>query len=209
MIRTLVSYDDQDFDLGNYFAQSNITLRQRITNPNVNYNDLNGENCTMQSINQAVSNFPPNNFVFVAFSHGENDDLHTSSDRYVTKENAIGFSNSFFYSSACWCANDLAPSLIENQCHSFIGYKGKVQVHPDYYNEFIDCEIHGIVEFLNTDKTIGESYTSMKEKYLEVIERLSEGNIVDTIIAGILVDNHQLLEILGNEDLKASDFYQE
>lgn len=207
MVKTLVSFDNQDFELGDYFAQSNITLRQRIINPNVIYDDLDGENCTMDIINQRVANYTPNNFVFIAFSHGDNDALQTSSDRYVTTENTIGFSNSFFYSSACWCANELAPSLIENQCHSFIGYKGKVQVHPNYYNDFIDCEIHGIVEFFNTDKTIGESYISMKEKYLEVIERLSEGSIVDTIIAGILVDNHQLLEILGNKDLTIADFY--
>lgn len=208
MINTLVSYDDQDIELGPYFELSNNTLRQRINNPHININELNGENCTMASINLAIANYTPNNFIFIAFSHGDDDALITNSERYVTNENSIGFCKSFFYSSACSCGDKLGPSLIDNECHSFIGYTDEIHVHPDYHSDFIDCEIHAIVEFINGEMTIGDSYLAMHEKYDEVILRLSEGNIFDTIVASTLVKNKRHLRILGNKKLTVADFHQ-
>ena len=205
MIKALISYDNQDHALGAYFEKSFVDLKSRIKNPEVTPDCLDGSMCTFNHINNCITAYNADQFVFVAFSHGDDDCLHTSSESYVDSTNSSSFKNSLFYSTACCCSSILGPELIENGCFSFIGYRDKVYIHPDYHSDFVDCEIHAIVEFLNTEITIGDAYKRMHHKYDETILRLASGSIVDTIVASTLVDNQSLLTILGKKDLTLSD----
>ncbi|RTZ01334.1 hypothetical protein EKM02_06180 [Flavobacterium sp. RSP49] len=205
MIKTLISYDDQDYTLGAYFQKSYEELTSRIKNPKIAPNYLDGSMCTFDGVRDGINANNSDKFVFVAFSHGDEDCLQTSSESYVDSTNCPSFKSSLFYSTACSCSSKLGPELIENGCYSFIGYRDTVLIHPDYHNDFIDCEIHAIVEFFNTEITIGEAYKSMHDKYDETVLRLVSGSIVDTLIASTLVGNQSLLTILGNKDLILSD----
>ena len=205
MIKTLISYDDQDHKLGTYFQKSYEELKSRINNPNIIPNYLDGSMCTLTDVNDSISAYNSDKFIFVAFSHGDYDCLQTSSESYVDSTNSSSFKSSLFYTNACSCSSKLGPELIGNGCFSFVGYRDRVYIHPDYHNDFVDCEIHAIVEFLNTDISIGNAYKKMHEKYDETVLRLASGSIADTVIASTLVGNQSLLTILGNESLTRSD----
>jgi hypothetical protein len=209
MINLLVTYDNQDFELGEYFTQSYNMLKERIINSNISFFNLDGENCTEAMINYHTEAFIPNQFIFIGLSHGTYEELNTSSDFYVSKSNSHNFSNSFFYTSACSCSAILGKLLIDKGCLAFIGYDDEIHVLPDYYHEFIECENHGIIEFINTSKTIGEVYKEMHQKYDLAIERLANGDIIETIVAATLVDNKQLLRLLGDDNLNITNFITE
>lgn len=209
MIKTLISYDDQDHSLGSYFLKSSEVLKERVNNSPIIPHYLDGALCTIDHIEKRIQEYNSNKFVFVAFSHGGDHCLHTSSEEYVNSTNSSSFKNTLFYSTACHCSTKLGPTLIEQGCYSFVGYRKEVLIHPDYQDDFIDCEIHAIVEFLNSDVSIGEAYKSMHKKYDETIVRLASGSIEETIIASTLADNQTILTILGDQNLMASDLHSD
>ncbi|MFC0778682.1 hypothetical protein [Flavobacterium sp. HJSW_4] len=210
MINTLISYDDQDFSLGEYFHKSLEELKKRINNSNIAPNYLDGALCTLDHIEQRIKEYNSNKFIFVAFSHGRDNCLHTSSDEYVNSTNSSSFKDTLFYSTACHCSTELGPELIANGCYSFVGYSDKVNIHPEYQDDFINCEIHAIVEFLNSDVSIGDAYKSMHRKYDETIIRLlMSDSMADVITASTLAHNQTLLTILGNQNLMASDLHSD
>lgn len=207
MINLLVACDTDDFHLGDYFTKSHEMLIKNISNPNIISKSIVGDNCVSENINRSIVSLESRQFVFVAFSHGSEDDLNIYGRPYINIENCHNFKGALFYTAACYCATNLGRELVNNGCNAFIGYRDKVHIHPEYYDEFIECENYGILEFINTDKSLNDVYNEMHKKYEDVIERLSGGNIKDTLIASTLLENQEQLEILGNIHIKSTDFY--
>ena len=207
MINLFLAYDDNDQELGDYFEESYDNLLSETSNNTlVITNTLRGLDCSEANVNVHTERYKPNSFIFVAFSHGNEELLRTGNEIFISVNNCHFFSKSLFYTSACECAVTLGPQLMAKGCLAFVGYNGPVDVWEGYYEVFIECENYAIIEFMNSNKTIGVSFSEMKDKYNEAIDDLVLGNTEDKIVASLLVDNRDKLTLLGNADLVVKDF---
>jgi hypothetical protein len=208
MINVFFAYDDNDSDLGDYFEESFNTISSQLsTNEKVKSSSIRGLDCTEANLNSAISSFDFEHFVFIGICHGTEDQLLTESEAFISGANSHFFAKSLFYTSACSCLAVLGNQLVQDGCLSFVGYNGPVEVWEGYYDVFIDCENFGIVEFLNTNKTIGETVAEMITRYNDTIDELSLGNVEDIIVASLLVSNRDKLDILGDKNLTSQDLF--
>ena len=198
MINTFIAYDDNDNDFGVYFTDShNDILAEFKLNELVNNVSISGVNCTEISVNDKLGAMNGNSFIFVAISHG-NEDEFWSHEVYISTNNANRFLNSFIYSTACSTGKKLAQVLIDNGTLAFIGYNDTILVPLDYSNLFYSCENFGIKSFLKNEESIENCYNKLIENYTNEIDILLAGNMEDLIIAATLIDNRDKLIFLGN-----------
>lgn len=168
---------------------------------------LNGLMCTEEQIEAAVTSFDNKRFIFLGFSHGDNNCLETVNDVFVSSNNSSLFSNSLFYTCSCLSGIDLGPELIAKNCSTYIGYNTSFIVIEDYSKYFIECKTSGIKKFLRSDLTIKQSFDFMLKKYQDVIDNLVKGTADEFIAASNLRKNMKGLIFLGNEDLIVKDFF--
>lgn len=206
MIDLLIAYDDNDLVLGDYFETShNQIAGAGIENTTIT--SLRGLDCTEVNITDAINTFNGKSFVFVGLTHGDEDGetLLTDNDVFVSEQNAPCFKHSFFYSTACHIGRELKTHLLNGQCNCFIGYTdASYASYDEFHDVYIDCENYSINEFFKTDKTIEQTYTEMKEYFLQKIEHyMTAGEI---LFAMELERNMVCLIIEGNRSLTRNDF---
>ncbi|MFN8263253.1 MAG: hypothetical protein U0T07_07005 [Chitinophagales bacterium] len=209
MINILAVYDDNDAELAEYFDNSHQYICDCFPdNPNINLQSLNGLSCHQVEIAGRIATFANQPFIFIGISHGKEGCLHTSNHQIVDMANITQFTNSFFYTAACKTAITLGQQLIDNGCLAYIGFKNNVGVidMEEYHEIFIECENHGIIEFLNSNKTIEIVYNEMIEVFTKHYEKLLLGNGLDKLVAIDLLDNRLALERKGNANLTREHF---
>jgi hypothetical protein len=160
---------------------------------------LRGLQCNEANINNAVNPLKANPFLFVGLSHGDETGnyLLTENDAYVSRDNSVNFTNSFFYTTGCNAGLDLRECLMQHGCTVFIGYtnNSKAPLNEDYNSLFIDCELYALKLFISSDSTIDElfnemlNYTQTKIDWLfdkdEIVEAMDlQSNKDCMIIAG-------------------------
>jgi hypothetical protein len=200
MIKIVVAYDDNDSALADYFEESynNFLLSMQAANVNPT-TVLRGLQCNEANINNAVNPLKANPFLFVGLSHGDETGnyLLTENDAYVSRDNSVNFTNSFFYTTGCNAGLDLRECLMQHGCTVFIGYtnNSKAPLNEDYNSLFIDCELYALKLFISSDSTIDElfnemlNYTQTKIDWLfdkdEIVEAMDlQSNKDCMIIAG-------------------------
>jgi hypothetical protein len=206
MINTFIAYDDNDADFGLYFTESHSDVSSDFEKNVLVVNvSLNGLNCTEANINNVLQGMLGNSFVFIALSHG-NEDEFWSHEVYLSSNNAHRLINAFLYSTACSTGKNLGKVLIDNGCVAFIGYGNEVNVLLNNTKLFYSCENYGIKSFLNNNETIGTSYSKLIDNYTEEIYKLFYGSIDDLIVASVLIGNRDSLVLLGNDSLTRDYF---
>lgn len=208
MIKIVVAYDDNDSSLGDYFEESYSNLLQSIQSaqetPTV---VLRGLECTEANVNAAVAVLNVNPFLFVGLSHGDEDGLCllTDNDVFVTESNVMHFANSYFYTTACNVGSVLGKNLIANNCKCFIGCEwSSLATFDEFYDVYIECENFAIGEFLNSTKTIQQTFDEMKLHFDAMIDKYSiEGEI---LFAMELQNNKDCMIIIGDGSLCKHDF---
>jgi hypothetical protein len=206
MINTFIAYHDNDFALGDYFEESHdditavIGVNELVTNVSIR-----GLDCTEANINATLLGLNGGRFVFIALTHGNNDEF-VCNDVFISAANAHYFSNSFFYSTACSTGKNIGKVLVENGCHSFIGYEEEIEIILDYSTAFYSCENFGIKSFLQNDETVEVSYNKMVENYTAQIDKLLAGSMDDLIAATYLISNRDCLTLLGNKTFTRNYF---
>ena len=209
MIRIVVAYDDNDSALGDYFEESYNNFHRSMQAANATPTTvLRGLECDEVSINNAVNPLKADPFLFVGLSHGDDTGnyLLTENDAYVSPDNAVNFTNSFFYTTGCNAGLDLRANLLQKGCKVFIGYtnNSKAPLNEDYNSLFIDCELFALKQFLSSDRTINELFNEMMNFTQTKIDWLFENN--EIVEAMDLQSNKDCMIVDGNSSLTRLDF---
>lgn len=181
MPNLLIVYDDEDPKIGTNSLMCYTHLQDNVSFEEHTVISFDGITCTCENIENAISELQQAPFIFVAYSHGNDDCLRSHyHGEYVNIGNSYFFGDSLFYTNACSTAQLLKGALLEQNCRVYIGYSDQVLIpdSPDLENLFIKCENHAITLFLNTDLTIGECFREMKDLYDRICDTLiDQGNI--------------------------------
>lgn len=204
-INLILAYDHLDDKEGDNFLHCKNHILQNIDNQLVNCFEIDGNSCKPLEIQNTIIALNEANFIFVAYSHGNEDALVSTHGTYLNVENAYFLSNSLFYSSACLVGVNLANRLIEQNCLAVVAYEDefKLPYNSEYDKFFIECENYGIIQFLTSDETLGEIHEKMIEFYNTNIDELYNHNAV---AAQFLTDNRDNLIVLGDKNLQKVHF---
>lgn len=199
MNNLLVIYDNEDSRMGNYFESSHQDLNDKLSSlPHINLQSLNSVQCFSTPIEHHIGTFDGKPFVFIAYSHGNDDSIYIGDDKYIHSQNAYFFGATLFYSCCCLTAKKLGSKLREQGCRIFIGYNSKITSVADETDPYFqDCENSFIHNFLTTDDTIQESLKYMYKKYNEMRLFLAEN--YDLFTASTLENNLTAFEILCDD----------
>jgi len=210
MINIIVAYDNTDTQLGTYFENCKKQLLSTLSklNEHIIYEicEITGNNCNNNYINSLLPKYIPFPFIFIAYSHGNEQALYCGGSNYVEKNiNTHLFLNSLFYTTACSAGKKLGDDLIAQGCSVFIGYKKEKYIFPEKAKQEIStlCDNAGIIEFLSNDITIFEAFKKMEDIYTQQIDNLI--NADDILFVAHLVDAREALVFLGRHDLKKGD----
>lgn len=201
MNNLLIIYDNEDARMGNYFEASHQDLNDKLSLlPHINLKSLNTEQCSSNPIEFHTSTFAGKPFIFIAYSHGNDDSIFIGNNKYIHPQNAYFFAETLFYSSCCLTAKELGKELRKQGCRVFIGYNKSITSVADETDPYFqECENAFIHNFLTTDNTIQESLSFMYKKYHEI--RLFLLSNYDTMTANTLEENLKAFNILcdGND----------
>jgi hypothetical protein len=207
MINVVIAYDNEDGDLGDYFEASFNNIQSTCLGLDYILNsNIPGLQCEENHINSIINTFNPNPFIFIGLSHGYSDGTClVSNHEYVSANNALGFTNSLFYTTACCAATQLGPNLICNGCSCFVGcVDSSYATYADFYPVYADCENYAIKEFLGTDKSIGDTYAEMQAYFDSQIDDLFKRNEILVMLE--LQQNKDCMTILGDKTLTRHNF---
>ena len=199
MAKINISFDHQDNELGHYFASSKVDIIDYIQKKKFGglVHEINSLLCNEPYFDITFPKINNSNFVFVAYSHGRENELTINGNYYVHSDvNSHLFINSFFYAMACNCGIGLGKILIERGAKFFIGYKIEAEaLLGEYMSVSIQCDNYGIKEFLNGE-TLLQSFLNMKENFSSQIDTLVENG--EALRAAYLRKNRDALVFYGD-----------
>ena len=192
MINKVIVYDDNDFELGDYFEISYLDITNNVSLLDyVITNSVDGMTCSINYINNLLTSFNQNPSVFVGISHGNEDEMVMNNcGAYVNSTNAHNFVNSLVFSATCRSAINLGPLLLSNGCNSFIGFiDDALATYEEFYHLYTACENYCIKEFLNTEKSLQTTFDEMMDYFDNQINLLFDGNDDEVLVAMELQSN--------------------
>ena len=206
MTKFIITYDNQDPILGNYFTLCKENLVAFLVEKElVSIVEIQTQNCNKFFIELKISELKEEEkLCFIAYSHGNKNSVVCASEAYVrVNENTHLFNNSIFYSNACLCGVELSIDLIEKGCKAFIGSKDETKVLLLDQNLSAKLDNYALMIFIEQDKTIHDSYNAMLNYYDYEIDRLNdlEGGF-GFGKAAYLVEARDALVFKGDKSLK-------
>ncbi|MDD5150958.1 MAG: hypothetical protein PHC28_10870 [Flavobacterium sp.] len=210
MINKIIVYDDNDFELGEYFETSYQDITDNVSLLNyVTTNSVDGMTCNIEHISDLLSAFNQKPSIFVGISHGNEDEMVMHNcGAYVNATNAHNFSNSLVFSATCRSAKNLGPLLLTKGCNSFIGFiDDALATYDEFYHLYTACENYCIKEFLNTEKSLQTSYDEMMDYFDNQINLLFEGGGDEVLVGMELQSNKDCLVLLGNQSALTKSYY--
>ncbi|WP_339838800.1 hypothetical protein [uncultured Maribacter sp.] len=207
MINLIVSYDDNDVLLGDYFNlsyQDITTYFSAISD--VTIFPIRGLDCTEVNVINLIGSLNHDKFGFIGLSHGNESQLLTDNESFVDIENVAHFKKSLFYTPACDTGIKLGDKIVDDGCYAFIGCINETCVTFEEFNHiYIECENYCIKEFLGTDITIKEAFQNMLNFFDDKIIELLDQNDDEILVAMELIGNKDSFVLLGNENLVKQD----
>ncbi len=195
MINTLLVFDENDKDLGNFFSMCKEDLDEFFDKNEIFPEIIDKISNFEIMLPFKINNFKSEKFVFAAFTHGDKSNLlQSGTNSFVSvSQNLEIFNDSFFYTFACETGKILGQELIKHGCICFIGYDKKTHIWNTFQRPFIDTAVYGLKLFFEGEytKTI---FLKMKERYNEEIDKMYQK---DYVIASILMDNRDALVLYG------------
>ncbi|MES2574067.1 MAG: hypothetical protein V4572_03915 [Bacteroidota bacterium] len=210
MINKIIVYDDNDFELGDYFETSYQDITKNVSLLNyVTTNSVDSLTCNINHISDLLIAFNQSPSIFVGLSHGNEDEMVMNNcGAYVNSTNAHNFSNSLVFSATCRSAKNLGPLLLEKGCNSFIGFiDDALATYDDFYHLYTACENYCIKEFLNTEKSLQTTYDEMMDYFDNQINLLFESGSDEILVAMELQSNKDCLVLLGDQSVLTKSYY--
>jgi hypothetical protein len=208
MINLLITYDDNDSKLADYFDANHQYVSLLVANmPDITVHAMRGLELSQTSLTNKISDFGSQPFLFAGYSHGNCDQLLTDNGVYVCVDNSHLFKDSVFYTTACEVAAILGGELIAKGCSCFIGYAdySLAPTNETYNDLFIECENHALKRFITEDITYGEAFDSMLQKFDDEMMAMFEAN--EIITAMELLHNRERFNIQGDENKKFASLH--
>jgi len=206
MINTILAYDNQDIDLGDFFEKCALMTMNSI-NSNFNVTEINSRclnELTIQIKTEIINTKP---FLFISFTHGSEIELLKGGTTPFISDtlNSSCLRNSFAYCFACYSGNKLGALLVENGAKTFVGYNGELKIQKFFgaFEYFIVCATSGIVSFL-LGESINNAVDKMKEKYTECVDLFYQK---DMVIASWFMEHRDAIVLLGDSKLSMFDLY--
>lgn len=211
MINFIITYDDINKSLGSYFQECHCDFHNFIIeNHEIMsiYEEMGSNKTSMEYINTMTSKYNSKPFIYIAYTHGNQNEFVCNGIPYICARNTINFNNSFIYSTACYTGKKIAHNLLEDGCVTFVGYKdaSHVFINENYRRISINCDNYALKMFLLMDVTIEDAVNSMKRYITSKIDKLEEFH-EDPLYMASLVANREALVCLGNKALKKKDVY--
>lgn len=210
MIRVNIAFDDKDPRLGSYFQECKEDLISFLEDRRVNNADdyavdeIHSGRCNQVYIDNQISIVNANNFLFIAYSHGDDACLSAGGSAYIHSSFSGNlFNNAFFYAVACSTGSLLGPDLVNNGCHVFIGYNGPFYVLHMHHRLAVNCANVGIKMFF-MGHSVRESFNLIESFYNQEIDKLVAFH--DPLAASFLISNKNALVLLGGGELTIDDF---
>ncbi|MGE0020112.1 MAG: hypothetical protein AB7S72_10635 [Draconibacterium sp.] len=205
MINTILTFDNNDFDLGEFFERC-ATLTKESADADFNIVEINSQSLNELNFQLRAESVNGNSFLFISYTHGSESELLKSGITPFISEsiNVSCLKNSLSYCFACYAGKKLGQSLINNGAIAFIGFTDelKIQRYFNAFDNFIDCATSGILFFFRGDN-LENSIIKMKNKYTDYIDQYY---LKDMLIASWFMEHRDALVLLGNSDLTIADF---
>jgi hypothetical protein len=201
MIPIIVTCDEQDSELGSYFAHSKQYLADFLAEMEHTLEHVEAQRCNQPYIDMLLER-TQKPLVFISYTHGETHSLRCNGVAYLATDNIEPLHTSFVYAMSCLAATELGATF-KKQDGVFIGFDKEVQAFKsgEYLNTCILCDNFGIIYAIsNPNSTIKEAYKVMKQYYTTVIDKLDDMKEQGTYI-GYFRNMRDSLKIIGNENL--------
>ena len=207
MIKFGIAFDNNDVELGDYFRLSKEDIISFIAAHCQDHNiiEIPSIQCNQAFIDFTIPQINADNFLFLAYSHGNHDSLTAGGAFYIKKEvNSALFVNSLFYSMSCLSARELGSDLIGNGCHAFVGFKENANALLGSFQALsIECDNYAIKAFIN-GAGIKSAVEQMKANFTDKIDQLILAG--EPLRAAYLRQNRDALWFDGVEDLVFTSF---
>lgn len=209
MPRLLIAYDSADHQMGDYFLSCRHDICAHAgTCDGFLIDELDSEHDDSH-LQQYISAYSEQPFIFVAYAHGCSDAVLLSGTPLVHNQNTYFFGKSLFYTCACDTGVSLSKDLRAHNCYAFVGFKDESKLPPratDYENVFMSCENYGLKQFMRGGISIGESFEKMRTMYSDQAISLLSTN---ALAAALLLENGNALHLdaQGQEHLTIADFH--
>ena len=204
MINTVIVYDDDDENLGDFFSLCKHHVVSTSRQYKSEIKEINSSNIDVDNLGLSFSEVNQNNFLFFGFIHGSKDSMiMNETDHFISvTNNYYILSNAFVYTFSCHNGSDLADKLLENNVHIYWGYNEKASVCNNYINEFRNCALCGYDYFIS-GCSVEIAEKMMYETINDTIDKLAN---VSSFAASILMDNRDSIIVKGNKSMTMADF---
>lgn len=163
-----IAFDNEDIKLGRFFQSCFDTVRRVAVANGFDYKSLMTVDLIKDVINQHTAK--GEEYVFSAFSHGDDNALLCGKERYVeVDDNVKNFYGSVFYTFACRTANGIGKEFSEASVLGYFGYKRPVWVVYGQEDIFVECATKGLVSYIEGKplKQCAEDMMAIYNSYLE------------------------------------------
>ncbi|CAM3972711.1 hypothetical protein MUGA111182_19885 [Mucilaginibacter galii] len=208
MVNLLITYDDNDSTLANYFEANHTYVSGFVSElPDIVLHSMRGLDLSQDSVTVKINEFEQKPFLFAGYSHGNCDQLLTDNGVFVCADNSASFKDAIVYTTACGAAENLGGTLINEGCVSFIGYHdySLAPTNEDFNDLFIECENFALKRFITEDITYGDAFDSMLQKFDDEMVNMYQAN--EIITAMELLHNRERIDIQGDEYKKFSSLH--
>jgi hypothetical protein len=194
-----IACDNEDAKLGRFFQSCFDTVREAAVANSVAYKSLMTAELTKDVINQHTAK--ADEYVFSAFSHGDDNALLCGKERYVeADDNVKNFYSSVFYTFACLTANGIGKEFREAYVQGYFGYKRPAWVVYAQEEMFVECATKGLVSYIE-GKTLKQCAEDLIATYNSRLEKAK----MTPAYAYLLKNKQSLVTIINSEDKTIND----
>lgn len=197
-MHTIIAFDDHvNNGHKRLFQDCSDNARQISVNKNIQHTLISSSELTKDYISSIVDQQGDEDFLFVAFSHGGDDELVCTNvnEPYISSDiNTAIFGDKIVYTYACNAGSKLGNALVNNGAKAFVGYTEEVWATYDIFEAVADCATHGINVILD-GRSLEECINEMKGKYTsEYTKALENGDLIG---AGYLLESREALVLIS------------
>ena len=194
-----IACDNEDMILGRFFQSCFDTIRETAVANGFGYKSFMTAELTKDVINQHT--VKAEEYVFSAFSHGDDNALLCGKERYVeTDDNVKNFYSSVFYTFACLTANGIGKEFREAYVLGYFGFRRPAWVVLGQEEMFVECATKGLVSYIE-GKTLKQCAEDLYAAYNSVLKKAR----MTPAYAYLLKNKQSLVTIINSEDKTIND----
>lgn len=194
-----IACDNEDAKLGRFFQSCFDEIRETAVANGFEYYSFLTAELTKDVINQHTSK--ADEYVFSAFSHGNDNALLCGKENYVEAGNNVkNFYNSVFYTFACETANGIGKEFCEANVLGYFGYNKPAWVVFAQEDLFVECATKGLVSYIE-GKTLRQCVDDMIATYNNSLKKAR----VNPVYAMLLKNKQSLVTIINSDEKTIND----